>query len=120
MGVDYDAELIVGFYIDLNYIELYKVKNNIENDDDIYKFLENKYKLEKKIHFCVYGNLYSGVYEYYLTFNDKNLETKIRDIKKIDQEMLDIAKKIYKEMTEKDLNCDNVDDIPIYSVLYVW
>lgn len=126
MGVDYDSKLVIGFGLDEDKINDWMSKNHIDSVDEINEILEKLYsdipKKENSKSLSLYvikaGNVYSDYTEYYLTFF--NCETNIGCIKNIKEEHLEMAKKIYKLIIEKELECEKVDDINVFSVSYIW
>lgn len=134
MGVDYDAELVVGFYLESDKMAAWLEKNKIENDTtEINKFLEAKfegipvkeyvggaiYSGSLSLYIVCYGNHYQEDYSYYLSFF--RCSTTIRKIKNITPELLALAKKIYKDIMDTDIEeCETVDDIPVHASLYIW
>ena len=131
MGVDYDAKLIIGFELDSEKVEQWMKEHGIEDSYDINELLKEKFpEIPEKIcksgyrsstwsiYIVRYGNNYNGDCEYFLTFYEGG-SFKIKDID-ITPEMLDIAKKVYKEIIEEEVDCPTVSDIEIFSVLYVW
>ena len=133
MGVDYDAELIVGFSLDEDKIKQWMDKHNIDDYSDIDKVLKTKFpEIPEKVlihpgqlysgslslYVVRYGNEYSGENNYYLSFY--RCATDIKGIKAITENHLNLAKKVYKELTDDDLKCDSVDDVEVFPVLYIW
>lgn len=120
MGIDYTPVLIVGFNLESEDVQKWMSSKNIEDPYEINMTLNNIYpELSKMALFVVgAGDQYSGESEFYLSFFDG--DTKISNIKKITEEHLQLAKKVYNDLTGKELECSCVDDIEIYAVLHVW
>ena len=136
MGIDYNAELIIGFSLDTDKVKEWCNKQCEDIDDgdinELNKLIEEKYKLPEKIYkegnnisssFSIYikkfGNNYSDLPEYFITFYEGGQVT-IENLNNITTELLDLAKQIYKDIMSKDCNCVFVKDIPIFPVLYIW
>jgi hypothetical protein len=131
MGVDNDSKLIVGFNLDEEKLKKWMDIYGLEDPYDINTRLEELYpEIPKKerIEGIIYtgslslyivhaGNTYSGYYEYYLSFFESG--TNVGNIKKINSEHLELDKKVYKDLIDTELICENVDDISVLSVNYI-
>lgn len=130
MGIQYNTELIIGFELDSDLVEKWMQKHKIDdpyylNDklSEIFPEIPQKDKnifrsRSLSVYIMTCQNAYEGEMEYYLSFYEKGHCT-IREINKIDHNLLTIAKKVYKDITDKELECETTSDIPIYSVLSV-
>lgn len=132
MGIDHDSKLIIGFNLDEEKLNKWMKDHDIEDQSDatnllkeLYPEIPNKELIENDIHssslslYIVHaGNTYSDYDEYYLTFFECG--TKVGKIKQITSEHLELAKKVYKDIMDEELECEKVDDIPVYSVNYTW
>jgi hypothetical protein len=132
MGVDYDAELIIGFHLNLEKMNEWLKTNNIFDDfySDIDKLLQSKFPEipEKKrnkyhqhiswsIYIVRYGNMYSEEYDYYLTFTKNSF--KIKELENIVPFLFELGKKVYKDIIGEEPNCDKVDDLEIFPAIYI-
>jgi hypothetical protein len=130
MGVDHDAELVVGFELDTEKVEKWSLKNNIHDPGEIDTFLQKIFKeIPEKNHLYrsttvsiyvrKYGDSYYSNGEYFLAFYTSR-SLKIKDVNNITDELLVLAKKVYKEIIGEELECPTVSDIPIFSNIYIW
>lgn len=126
MGVDYDSRLIIGAFIESDLVKKWLKLNNLENDtDDINKFLRTMPKNQKNdkenyVYMIRAGNSYNSSYEYYISFFDRNDLVTIGDIKSINETQLEIMRTIYSKITSYELEYESVDEVEVYSVIYIW
>lgn len=121
-------KLIIGFELNKEKVKKWMKEHKIKDSIEINEYMQQKFlEILKNPLDCwypyisSYGNMISGEMHYYLKFNDVQ-KIKIKDIK-ITEEMLDIAKKMIKELTDEDIDCPSVDDVPVFSsclFMYEW
>jgi hypothetical protein len=120
MGIDHEPKLIIGFRLDIIKVKKWMKKHGIDDCSDIDEMKEKIPNLNIGLGITMAGNLYSREIEYFLTFYTEQSFITVKDIKNITEDQLNLAKKVFKEIENDELECENVDDIPIFSTLYVW
>jgi hypothetical protein len=135
MGIDYQPKLIIGFPLNDIKVQEWMNKHDCEDCYDINEILKEKYPeisdskivdldivddsdQNLSIYVTISGNHYSGEVEYFLTFYIEELN--VRGIKNITEDLLNLAKKIFKEIENDELECKTIDDIPIFSTLHIY
>lgn len=132
MGIQYDTKLIIGFELDSDSVQKWISENQVEDHYLFNKKLREKYPeipdQTRKPGLIVSTNLsvyvikcteyYESDPQYYLSFYEHGYCT-IKQINEITTEHLNLAKKVYKEITNKELECNNMSDIRIFSALDV-
>ena len=71
------------------------------------------------IYFLCLGNECSQDISFYISFFDVTSKFTLRNIYEIDEQLLDVANQIYKEITTKTLGWVTIDDITILSELII-
>jgi len=141
MGVDYDASVIIGFKLDSDKIYQW-IRDNNENDDrndrdrnyaeEDLKMINSTLKEifpeipDKKwtIYIGSFSNRYAGWCnpgreEFYLTFY-LGVDLKIKDIKNgISEELFELAKEVYQELMDEEIDCQTIDDIEIFPAVNI-
>lgn len=123
MGILYESELIVGFELDSDIMKKWLDKNKIDLDcyqidDKLGELFPEMIEEDMEIYVvCCIPYYDSSGYEYYLSFV-KGSST-VKELNQIDTKKLNLAKKIYFEFMNQELDCKDVSDIPIFSVLNV-
>jgi predicted ester cyclase len=120
-------KLIVGFDLDTDKVKAWMEEHKIDNPSKINEYIQEKFpeiprnSPDWSIYISYYGNRISNEVYYYLRFNNHQ-SFKIKDIS-ITTEMLSTAKKVIKELTNEEIDCPTIQDIPIFSrwyLLYEW
>jgi hypothetical protein len=81
MGVDYDAKLIIGWYIDSDDLEKWLAENNIGSCRDAGQCLHYdcwtgiEEFIPEGLKIITAGNMYEPSYEFYLVINDRSSYT---------------------------------------------